>query len=573
MNIFNKLKEIKLSPINADKFYYQFNEDYIQTDYVEYNKMYDFTEISRYYFFDVSSFKSNHDPIKNIEFFDNFQDAFLSKIFFNAPSVLRYNLYMIFIVPNDFEINEEYQNNIDIIEHNLSFARKLFVNYDNIDIFFNYLNILEKSHHQRAYDSNKIRTVKKCIQTLNSLGIKSCMITKLDKDTAKIFLNSILSFEDKSISFDSKMEKSSMSWIKFYEKYYQINDSEYLEKFKLDHISLIKNKTFRKNVLKFDDIELKKFNVVCGKNATGKTSLLELIELTLTGKIHNTDEDNNYDNIVIWGKNGNEFTPKKSIEHEKTIKNMWYKGKVGSLNDLFCRINCFDINNAYHFALEFGREPYQKFLCDYQLLETRNNLYSYLRILNNAENNFSPFFEKLRNIGKYSLEEILIVLDNIEKYSKVINNCVKMIDNIIEEEISNNMEAINIIYQKLDSIYYNVIYDRNAKKLMIKNTVTNSLVGIDKISTAQRVCFALSIIFSQFFSASKAPKFILLDESVANFDSIHLLNLYDFLRELTINDVQIVFTTANNNIANTAKNKLIFLNDDFKIVNVDDKSV
>lgn len=63
----------------------------------------------------------------------------------------------------------------------------------------------------------------------------------------------------------------------------------------------------------------------------------------------------------------------------------------------------------------------------------------------------------------------------------------------------------------------------------------------------------------------------MLDESVANFDSIHLLNLYDFLRELAINDIQIVFTTANNNIANSAKNKLAFLNDDFKILNIDDK--
>ena len=83
-----------------------------------------------------------------------------------------------------------------------------------------------------------------------------------------------------------------------------------------------------------------------------------------------------------------------------------------------------------------------------------------------------------------------------------------------------------------------------------------------QMSTAQKVSLALSVIFTQFFLAVDAPQIILLDESVVNFDAFHLLNLFDFLREFTLNGVQIFFTTASDDIAQIAKSKLGFLGED-----------
>lgn len=479
MDILKKLKEINLKPLEINKFYYNDNEIDFMIDYIEYRKMYKEIEISRYYIFDINSFKK-YNPIKNIDLFVNFQDAFLAKTFFNSPSVLRYNLYMMFIIPNDFVISDEDNSNIDKIEHNLSFARKLFINYDSVITYFNNLDLLKKSGRSKSYDNNKIKTIMKSIRDLDGMGIKSCLTTKLDKEAGKQFLNSIIKIGKEPISFDSKMKNGSMSCTKFFNTYYQIDASSYVVDFELDHIDLIKNMTFRKNVLKFDEVKLKKFNVICGKNATGKTSLLELIELALTGMIHNIDGENEDNDIIIYGKNGHEFTPSKSLKHEIIIKNMWYRGKVGSLNDLFCRINYFDINDAYRFALEFGEKPYQKFLCDYQLLEAKNNLMSYLYLLNNAENNFKPLIKKLSSSNENSVSEISKVLDNVNKYFDVVYGCIGMIDSLLEQEISANMETINLIYKKLDSIYYNIVYDRDTKKLMLNNTLTNTFIGITK---------------------------------------------------------------------------------------------
>ena len=62
-----------------------------------------------------------------------------------------------------------------------------------------------------------------------------------------------------------------------------------------------------------------------------------------------------------------------------------------------------------------------------------------------------------------------------------------------------------------------------------------------------------------------APKFLLLDEPVANIDDLNVLALLDFLRELVITHKrQIFFTTANRNVARLFRRKFSFLLQDFQ---------
>ena len=69
---------------------------------------------------------------------------------------------------------------------------------------------------------------------------------------------------------------------------------------------------------------------------------------------------------------------------------------------------------------------------------------------------------------------------------------------------------------------------------------------------------------------SKAPNIIILDESVANLDDLHLLNMLDILRQLTIKGTQIFFTTANESVAKLFKRKIGFMQDELKSIKVSD---
>lgn len=594
MKLIEKLYEMNIKPIEIKNLSFDYKHSNTSLQYVIYKKHYENQEISRYYIFDVDTFNNENNPIINIDMFECFQEALLSKIYFNSSINIKYNLYIIFSFPNNYIIDERYQRSISIIENNLSFARKVFFKYDDLYDYFNYYTQLEKATYSYEYDLKKIDTIKKCIRLLDKYKLKSCLTTSINKKTRSAFLRSIVYPDNTETNYDHIINHNSLTCEEFFNQYYQLDNNDNKKDYRLYHIEKVINKNFRKSVLKNNVEDLKLFNLLCGKNATGKTSFLDLIELTLTGKIHRTNEELFQTETMIVGSNGTEFKPIETLKNETAIKNIWYKGKVGTLNDLFCRINYFDIDAAYRFALQYSNSSYQRFLCDYKLLETKNNLHSHLNILTNHSGEISHIYNAFIsecykndidtiynnnkqpnsnvNINKEKIFRTILSPKLVDTYISLINKCINLIDNLLEEEISNNINTINLIYKKLDSINYNILYSEPTKKIMIENVLSGNCVEIERISTAQRVCFALSIIFSQFFSITNAPKFILLDESVANFDSLHLLNLCDFLRELAINNIQIVFTTANSNIANSAQNKFIFLEDNFKKIQIDEES-
>ncbi|HAK72710.1 MAG TPA: hypothetical protein DCP36_02425 [Sporomusaceae bacterium] len=85
-----------------------------------------------------------------------------------------------------------------------------------------------------------------------------------------------------------------------------------------------------------------------------------------------------------------------------------------------------------------------------------------------------------------------------------------------------------------------------------------------QMSTGQRISLALAIMFCLHIAAPRAPKLLLLDEPVANMDDLHLLNLIDILREFALQRVQIVFTTANPDVAGIFRRKFSFFGPEFQ---------
>lgn len=84
-----------------------------------------------------------------------------------------------------------------------------------------------------------------------------------------------------------------------------------------------------------------------------------------------------------------------------------------------------------------------------------------------------------------------------------------------------------------------------------------------QMSSGQRASLALSVMFAVHLAAPSAPKFIIMDEPVANMDDLHLMNLLDLLRDLALSGRQIFFTTANPDVANLFRRKFSFFQEKF----------
>jgi exonuclease SbcC len=84
-----------------------------------------------------------------------------------------------------------------------------------------------------------------------------------------------------------------------------------------------------------------------------------------------------------------------------------------------------------------------------------------------------------------------------------------------------------------------------------------------QMSSGQRASLALSVMFAIHLAAPNAPRVLMMDEPVANMDDLHLMNLLDLLRDLSLSGRQIFFTTANPDVANLFRRKFSFYRERF----------
>lgn len=364
MSLYNFLGSCVVDSLKSKEFLYDFHDDVLTINYEEYQKKYKDEVISSYFLFDISKFDDKSlQLINNFDNFMSFQESFISKLFFSCATNLKFNLYLIFAYSDGtpLTINQEVKSKI---EWNLDYSRKIFLKYSELKKYFSYYDVLESFKPSKKYENSKFETIKQCVIKLDNYGLKSALVTKITPENKTELEKSILrTGENIKLNYDS-IKNNNISSDKFFEKYFvnarhKKNNKNRRNQFEFKHIDKIVNDSFRKNVLKQDEIRLKKFNLLCGENASGKTSLLELIEYTLTGKTRKDDKTSGFS--IIYSTNGNAFSSEQSKNNSVAIKNAWYSDKIGSLNKLFCRINYFDIDAAYNFAVEYERTKYQDF--------------------------------------------------------------------------------------------------------------------------------------------------------------------------------------------------------------------
>ena len=142
-------------------------------------------------------------------------------------------------------------------------------------------------------------------------------------------------------------------------------------------------------------------------------------------------------------------------------------------------------------------------------------------------------------------------------------NSLKQLNEYSMLFIKSNIQRIEHFFKALHTPREFVSLDADSEGIVAMREKDNVPIRMYQMSTGQRVSLALAIMFSLHIAAPRAPKFLLLDEPVANMDDLHLLNLLDILREFALQKVQIVFTTANPDVAGVFRRKFSFLSSEF----------
>lgn len=151
---------------------------------------------------------------------------------------------------------------------------------------------------------------------------------------------------------------------------------------------------------------------------------------------------------------------------------------------------------------------------------------------------------------------------SLRKIEEVFDNFVGRNANTIEKVFNEIHMPKEFSELKIDK-NGNITFLRNVKD-QNGNSSRKIESDIGKISTGQSIALTIAIVITLHKSARNAPTLLIFDEPVANMDDIHMLNLIDMLRELALDNTQLIITTANTDIAGLLRRKFSFLEDKFK---------
>lgn len=172
------------------------------------------------------------------------------------------------------------------------------------------------------------------------------------------------------------------------------------------------------------------------------------------------------------------------------------------------------------------------------------------RIATQMENDIKRLDDQLKR-GQQAVE-ILSALRPLASYS--------------EDFVRANFEAISKLFVALHAPNeFSSLVLTDEGQIVAKRKGFSGESAIYQMSTGQRTAVTLAIFFVMHLVMDTAPKFLMLDEPVANMDELNVLGLLDFLRQLAITrNTQIFFTTANSQVAALFRRKFSFFKEDFR---------
>ena len=207
-------------------------------------------------------------------------------------------------------------------------------------------------------------------------------------------------------------------------------------------------------------------------------------------------------------------------------------------------------------------------------ISTSDDIISFSKGVETAALKSEIIITQLQNLQSFKSKrtEMLTAEQTKEKLQKYLSRCSEACNAFgslpkLNERVTNfiqgNKERIQLFFKALHTPREFVSLDIIENKIVVIREKDKKQIRMFQMSTGQRASLALAVIFTLYLSAESAPRFLLLDEPVANMDDLHLMNLMDILRVLALNGTQIIFTTANPIVAGIFRRKFSFFGNRF----------
>ena len=500
----------------------------------------------------------------------------IAEIFYFEDRYVRYNTYLIFVSRCRSSFND--QTTIQKIEQDLDYSRKLFLAVEDLSAYFLFPNVPIPPNpcvfYEKYYES-----LKAYVEILSKYFLRGFLIDDKDdnecvKKLEKHVDNLINEFID---SYDSTIGDN-VSWRNdnnaFLDLYFFNNTDASSKTSERSFLETISFNEFRPKV--FGDsnkVNFKRVNAVYALNAAGKTSFLDAIYLAFTGQDSIHKEAGT---VSVKMSDGMEYNSNIDTVNKCKMKATLYPNRPGTLKELFRSKNYFDLDAAYRF--KYKEEKQLKILFAnkrIQICVTRVNLLKekLKEIINECvqqTKNVSCWINEVSVTGK-SEHSFGKFRQQHEKYNQkkkycenILNDLEKLetIDNEFFDEIEHRKNLTNKIFKKLHNFNTEIDVDKDEAKLYLKDIRDNQPKELWEISAAERSCLALSFMFARLLENKNAPGFVLLDEPINYLDDLHLLNLFDVLQALAIQNYQIIFSTASSRVMEIADVKFNFLSDE-----------
>jgi DNA repair protein SbcC/Rad50 len=234
-----------------------------------------------------------------------------------------------------------------------------------------------------------------------------------------------------------------------------------------------------------------------------------------------------------------------NMEKHKTRINTLQKF-VEKINFLFNDFDLDESTNLRSWAIQL-----QKLIIQIELLIKRNQ---------NEQYKNQIILEINKN--KKELNEINNQLARCKTACETLTK-LRPLQKFTEEFIRGNIETISRFFKALHAPREFDDLTLEKEGLILYRKSDRMRIKAFQMSSGQRASLALSVMFAVHLAAPNAPKFLIMDEPVANMDDLHLMNLLDLLRDFALSGRQIFFTTANPEVANLFRRKFSFFEDHF----------
>jgi DNA repair exonuclease SbcCD ATPase subunit len=365
-----------------------------------------------------------------------FQESTLAENYYNHPGYLQWNYYLVFL-RNSYTKEEKNR-----IEADTVFSRKFLFKPDEL---FDYLDY---KHTETELDSDVVGKWKDKLRLAD--------------------LDEVYSDEQ----FTAAVKRFISSKVKKDKENYEIKENQ-IDHQKIDSIkSIILKENYRKYPNNQRSFNFGKVNLIKGVNGSGKTSLLEAIELVLAGKSNRDPKSQEKGNCIQAIYNNGEkdsYTPSKTIKYKQRGK-QWYSSGSEWGNDLylaFNKYNFFDSDAAYNVSLGSVGDDLLKYITSIALgvdynriikrIETFSNLLKQensirLKEVKSEEKNISLANQQLENLKKSASADVSI--NNVKTLTTQINWRKDFLENSQEsiQEFESNFISANSILSTLNEL-------------------------------------------------------------------------------------------------------------------------